>query len=173
MIIPGNKRVVCITGSVFSGARNTPRRLLVKDGFLRPTWFTTQRPFTDAKYHRMSNTEFHLHKANNDILACTEYSGGFVGILKQELDAALQKSVRGGLIVGPQEIVAQVAEVIPETIVFTLKDEFMKVSRHLAEVNQRGQLHRVDVDVLEPGAWTDVYAFISEKLGLELLSKPF
>ena len=166
VIIPGNKNVVCITGNVWSGRRNAPRRLLVKDGFGRPTWFTTGRRVTDAEYHSISSTDFHLRNADDKVLAYLEYGGAFVGILKQELDAILQASVRGALIVGPQEIAAQVANAISQTIVFTLKDEMMEVSPHLDEANRRGQVHRVDVDILAPGAWTDVHTYMAEKLGL-------
>ena len=166
MIIPGNKNVVCITGNVWSGRRNAPRRLLVKDGFGRPTWFTTGRRFTDAEYFAISSTDFHLRNADDKVLAYLEYGGSFVGILKQELDAILQASARGALIVGPQEIAAQVANAIPQAIVFTLKDEMMEVSPHLDEVNRRGQLHRVDVDILAPGAWSEVHTYMVEILGL-------
>ena len=166
MIIPGNKRVVCITGNVWSGARNAPRRLLIKDGFKRPTWFTTGQRLTDAEYFGISKTEFHVRNADNEVLAYMEFGGSIVGILKQELDAIVKTSISGALIVGPQEIAAQIAEAIPQTIVFTLKDRMMKLSPHLVEAKKRGQLHRVDVDVLEPGAWTDVHSYVADKLGL-------
>ena len=168
MIVPGNKNVVCITGNVWSGRSNAPRRLLVKDGFGRPTWFTTGRRVTDAEYYSISSTDFHLHNADKKVLAYLEFGGAFVGILKHEFDAILQASVRGALIVGPQEIAAQVADAIPQTIVFTLKDEMMEVSPLLDDANRRGQLHRVDVDMLAPGAWADVHTFMAEKLGLTL-----
>lgn len=168
MIVPGNKNVVCITGSVWSGRRDCPRRLLVKDGFGRPTWFTTGQRVTDAEYHSISSTDFHLHNADNKVLAYLEFGGAFVGILKHEFDAILQASVRGALIVGPQEIAAQVAAAIPQAMVFTLKDEMMEVSPLLDEANRRGQLHRVDVDMLDPGAWTEVHTYMAEMLGLTL-----
>lgn len=168
MIIPGNKHVVCITGNVWSGARNAPRRLLVKDGFQRPTWFTTGQRITDAEYFGISSTEFRMRNADNKVLAHMKFGGAIVGILKQELDTILQASLRGALIVGPQEIAAQVADAIPQTVVFSLKDQMMELSPHLAEVNKRGQLHRVDVDMLAPGAWTDVHIYMAEKLGITL-----
>ncbi len=173
MYISASKKVVCITGSVWTGSRRAPRRLLVKDGFQRPTWFTTQRRRTDAEYSVMSTGEFHLHNTEDGVLAFMEYSGGFVGILKQDLDSTLEISVQGALIVGPPEIVAQVADAIPKTIVFSLKDENMELSSHLDDVKRRGQLHRLDVDVLQPGAWTDAYDIISEKLGIQVQSDPF
>ena len=30
------------------------------------------------------------------------------------------------------------------------------------------QLHRIDVDVLAPGAWTDVYAYMVQTIGMPL-----
>ncbi len=168
MIIPGNKHVVCITGNVWSGSRNAPQRLLVKDGFRRPAWFTTGQRLTDAEYFLISTTEFHMNKAEEMVLAHMEFGGAVVGILKRALETILHDSVQGALIVGPQEIAAQVAEAIPQTVVFSLKDETMELSPHLDDANKRGQLHRVDVDVLAPGAWSDVHAVMAEKLGLTL-----
>ena len=74
MHIPSNKKVVCITGSVWTGSRVAPRRMLVKDGFLRPTWFTTGRPLTDAEYRHVSVAQFHLTNAEKNVLAHIEYA---------------------------------------------------------------------------------------------------
>lgn len=168
MIIPGNKNVVCITGNVWSGARNAPRKLLVKDGFQRPTWFTTGRRVTDAEYVYVSSTDFHMSNAGDKVLAHMEFGGAIVGILKHELDKVLEASLQGALIVGPQEIAAQVAGAIPQAVVFSLKDEMMELSPLLDDANQRGQVHRVDVDVLTPGAWTAVHTYMADKLGLSI-----
>lgn len=168
MIIPGNKHLVCITGNVWSGARNTPSKLLVKEGFERPTWFTTGQRVTDAEYIQVSSTDFHMSNADDQVLAHMEFGGAIVGILKQEMENILGSSQLGALVVGPQEIASQVAEAVPQTIVFSLKGETMELSPHLDEANKRGQVHRVDVDVLVPGAWSDVHAFMAEKLGLTL-----
>ena len=173
MEIPINKKLVCITGSVWTGSRSAPRRLLVKNGFLRPVWFTTRGPINDAGYKHLSETEFHLHNANANILAHIEYGGDYVGILKQEMESAMQQSERGALVVGPHEIAAQIAAALPRTIVFTLKEKDMALSPKLNEVQKQGQLHRIDVDVLQPGAWTDAYVLICEKLGLETQKSPF
>ena len=169
MVISSNKRLVCITGSVWSGSRSAPRHLLVKNGFQRPTWFTTQRPVSDAGYRHLSETEYHLLCADDQIIAFIEYAGGHVGILKQDLATALRESEKGALVVGPAEIAAQIADQFEETVVFTLKERGMTLSPKLHQVKQRGQLHRVDVDVLQPGSWTDVHAFICNRLGLEML----
>lgn len=166
MIIPGSKQVVCITGNVWSGARNAPRKLLIKEGYQRPTWFTTGRRVTDAAYVRVTRTDFHLNAAADQVLAHMEFGGSVVGILKREFEGVLQASTRGALVVGPQEIAAQIAGAIPQTVVFSLKDEMMELSPLLADANRRGQVQRVDVDVLAPGAWSEVHARMSEKLGL-------
>ncbi|MCP4283052.1 MAG: hypothetical protein GY792_01150 [Gammaproteobacteria bacterium] len=173
MEVPSNKKVVCITGSVWTGSRSAPRRMLVSNGFLRPVWFTTQRRIHDASYEQMSETDFHLHNADKKILAYIEHGSDFVGVLKQALESAMRDSEKGVLVVGPQEIAAQIASALPRTVVFTLKEKGMTLSPKLGEVKQRGQLHRVDVDVLQPGAWSEVYAFMCDKLRIETKSNPF
>ena len=52
------------------------------------------------------------------------------------------------------------------TLVFALKDEGMELSSHLAEAERKGQLHRLDVDVFRPNAWTEVHGIMSKTLGL-------
>jgi len=173
MDIPITKKLVCITGSVWTGSRSAPRRLLVKNGFLRPVWFTTRGRINDAGYRHLSETEFHLHNAANKVLAYIEYGGDYIGILKQALETALQESQRGVLVVGPQEIAAQISDAVPQTLVFTLKETAMNLSPRLDKVQQQGRLHRINVDVLQPGAWTEAYALICDKLGLEALKSPF
>ena len=166
MNIPGNKRVVCITGSVWTGSRSAPRYMLVKDGFLRPTWFTTDRKVSDASYTSISINAFHSASANKEILAHFEYGGSRVGIMRQAFTSAMEDAEKGVLVVGPQEMAAQLAVSIPKTIVFALKDLSMDLSPHLEEANSKGQLHRIDVDVFEPGAWTDVHTKMLNILGL-------
>jgi hypothetical protein len=73
---------------------------------------------------------------------------------------------QGVLIVGPPEIAAQVAAVSPRALVFSLKDRGMDLSEHLAQAQDNGQLHRIDVDVLAPGAWTEVHNIMAEIIGL-------
>jgi hypothetical protein len=166
MIVPGNKHVVCITGNVWSGSRSAPRKLLVREGFRRPTWFTTGQPITDAEYDVISSTDFHLSRAEEGVLAHMEFAGSDVGILKQEFERVLAESLLGALVVGPQEIAAQVAEAVPQTVVFSLKDETMDLSPHLEAANSRGQVRRIDVDILAPGVWTAVHAVMADALGL-------
>lgn len=173
MDIPTNKKLVCITGTVWSGSRSAPRRLLVKNGFIRPIWFTTGSQINDAGYKHLSETEFHLQHAGGGVLAHIQYGGNYIGILKQELESALNESERGALVVGPQEIAAQIAGALPGTVVFALKERAMTLSPELNEVQKMGKLHRIDVDVLQSGAWTEAYALICEKLGLEAHNSPF
>ncbi|MCP3871079.1 MAG: hypothetical protein GY703_23865 [Gammaproteobacteria bacterium] len=167
MKIPTDKKIVCITGSVWTGSRRAPRHMLVKDGFVRPVWFTTAHRINDAKYQHISETEFHIAKADGKLLAYIEYGGNFVGIANEALEAALSASQVGSLIVGPQDLVAGVAAKISSAIIFTLKDASMDLSPHLEDTERRGQLHRLDVDALAPGAWGDVYQEMSRVLGLE------
>jgi hypothetical protein len=42
----------------------------------------------------------------------------------------------------------------------------MDLSEHLAQAQDNGQLHRIDVDVLAPGAWTEVHNIMAEIIGL-------
>lgn len=173
MQISNDKKVVCITGSVWTGSRSAPRRMLVKEGFLRPSWFTTDRRVTDADYRHVSTTEFHLARAEDRVLAHIEYAGSIVGIMQEDFESAAAASEQGVLVVGPPEIAAQVAEIIPRTVVFALKDEAMDLSGYLAEAERAGQLHRIDVDVLAPGAWTEAYLAMMAVIGLPLRRGPF
>ncbi len=173
MIIPANKKVVCITGNVWSGSHSAPRWLLLKDGFARPTWFTTGRRIYDAEYTLLSEGKFHLHNHEHEVLAHIKYGRSFMGILKPEIESVLDKSELGALIVGPQEVAEQIAGAISKTIVFTLKSKDMELSPHLDKAKQRGQLHRIDVNAMEPGSWSDAYAYIAEKLSIPVKRKPF
>jgi len=173
MNIPFGKKIVCITGSNWTGRKNAPRRLLVKDGFMRPTWFTTGRRFHDPDYNVISETQFHLRNAEKRVVAYFRYSRSYIGILQKDFEIALKNSERGVLIVGPPEIAEQIAAAIPKAMIFSLKSSGMKLSSHLIKAKQRGQLQRIDVNVSMPGAWTNVYARMSEKLGFPEKSKPF
>jgi len=163
------KKVVCITGSVWTGSRSAPRRMLVKDGFRRPTWFTTGRPLNDAQYRQISTTQFHLARARKNVIAHIRYRGSFIGVMRDDFEAAMAAAKQGVLVVGPPEIVAQLAARMPEAKVFSLKDRGMDLSGHLDEAQRSGQLHRVDVDVLAPGAWTEVHNSMAEIIGLPLV----
>ena len=162
--IPENKRIICITGSVWTGSRRAPRHILVKEGYVRPEWFTTGYRITDAEYRYIPETAFHLARANDEVFIHITHGGNFVGVMKQAFETALAASRRGVLVVGPQELAAQVAASIPSTFVFALKEAPMRLSPHLAEAKHRGQLHRLDVDVLAPGAWAEVQRYMLEVL---------
>ena len=173
MHIPSDKKVVCITGSVWTGSRNAPRHMLVKDGFLRPTWFTTGRPLTDAEYRHVSVTRFHLSNSEKNILVHIEYGGNFVGVMREDFESAMVNAEQGVLVVGPPEIAAQLAATIPETIIFSFKDTGMDLSEYSNEAQRAGQLHRIDVDVLEPGAWKVAYRSMMDIIGLPVNDNPF
>ena len=162
----GKKKIVCVTGSVWTGSRSAPRRLLVKDGFVRPTWFTTGRPMTDAHYRQISDTQFHLARAKKNVLAHLRYRGTFIGVMRDDFDTAMDRSALGALVVGPPEIAAQVAAQFPLAQVFSLKGPRMDMSDDLEAAEQSGQLHRIDVDALAPGAWTDVHTAMAKIIGL-------
>lgn len=164
----GNKKVVCVTGSVWTGSRSAPRRLLVRDGFVRPTWFTTGRPMTDAHYRQVSDAGFHLARAKKNVLAHIRYRGSFIGVMRDDFDAAMDRAVQGVLVVGPPEIAAQLAAQFPSALVFSVKGPQMELSEHLQTSQRSGQLHRIDVDVLAPGAWTDVHTSMTEIIGLPI-----
>ncbi len=166
MQIQGNKKVVYITGSVWTGADDAPRHILTKDGFVRPIWFTTGRPLNDAEYRQVSATQFHMAKAEEKVLAHIEYRASFIGVMLKDFEAAMASAERGVLMVGPPEIAAQVAAAIPATILFSLKAEGMDLSKHLSDAQRTGQLHRLDVDVLEPGAWSKVHRTMLEVIGI-------
>jgi len=168
MQMSGKKKIVCVTGTVWTGSRSAPRRLLVKDGFVRPTWFTTGRPINDALYRQMSDSRFHLAQLSRQVLAHIRYRSNFIGVMRDDFMAAMDRAQQGVLVVGPPEIAAQVAAQFAEAQVFSLKGPRMELSEHLEAAAQSGQLHRVDVDVLAPGAWTDVHRFMADIIGLPI-----
>jgi hypothetical protein len=146
--------------------------MLVKDGFRRPTWFTTGRPMTDAQYRQISSTQFHIARAKKNVVAHIEYRGSFIGVMRDDFETAMAAAKEGILIVGPPEIAAQLAATIPQAQVFSLKDAGMDLSDHLDAARQAGQLHRIDVDVLVPGAWTEVHRTMAEIIGIPLREQP-
>ena len=173
MHIPSNKKVVCITGSVWTGSRVAPRRMLVKDGFLRPTWFTTGRPLTDAEYRHVSEAQFHLTNAEKNVLVHIEYAGGVVGVMREDFETAMVNAEKGVLLVGPPEIAAQLAATIPQAIIFSFKSDGMELSEYSEAAHRAGQLHRIDVDVLEPGGWITVYRSMMDIIGFPVRDHPF
>ncbi|MDJ0740244.1 MAG: hypothetical protein QNJ91_11030 [Gammaproteobacteria bacterium] len=155
-----------MTGAVWTGSRSAPRRLLVREGFVRPTWFTTGRPMTDADYRQISDTRFHLARARKNVLAHIRYRGSFIGIMHDDFAAAMDRSSHGVLVAGPPEIAVQLAERFARAQVFALKGPRMAMPARLEAGVQPAQLHPVDVDVLAPSAWTNVHVAIMEMLGL-------
>ena len=166
MHTPANKKVICITGSVWTGRRSAPRRMLVKDGFLRPVWFTTGRPLTDARYRQISETQFHIARSKRRVLMHIRYRASFMGVMQDDFDTAMAAARQGVLVVGPPEIAAQLAAALPQATVFSLKDKGMELSSHLDDARQSGQYHRIDVDALAPGAWTEAHRRMLEIIGL-------
>jgi hypothetical protein len=172
MHTPTNKKVICITGSVWTGSRSAPRRMLVQDGFLRPVWFTTGRPLSDARYRQISQTQFRIARSKRKVLAHVGYRGSFMGVMQDDFDAAMAAARQGVLVVGPPEIAAQLAASVPGATVFSLKDAGMDLSRHLEDARQSGQYHRIEVDVLAPGAWSEAHRHMLEILGLSPAGRP-
>lgn len=166
MKIPNNKKIVCITGSVWTGKQDAPRHMLVKQGFVRPQWFTTGRVLSEVNSRFISAADYHQAFADSNVLAHMSYAGVDTGILNADFHEAMHEAQVGVLVVGFQEIVAQIAKVIPQTVIFALKQQGTELSEHLDEAEKNRQLHRLDVDVLETGAWEDVLESIHEKLKL-------
>ena len=121
---------------------------------------------TDAQYRQVSNTQFHLARAKKNVLSFVRYRGGFIGIMRDDFDAAMNRSSQGVLIVGPPEIAAQVVVTFPSARVFALKGPRMDMPDHLEAAERSGQLHLIEVDVLATGAWTNVHASMMEIIGL-------
>ena len=173
MHITSNKKVYFITGSVWTGSLVAPRRMLVKDGLLRPTWLTTGRPLKDAEYRHVSVTQFHMTNAEKNVLAHTEYAGGVVGVMREDFETAMVNAGKGVLVVGPPEIAAQLAATIPQAIIFSIKSAGMELSEYSEAAHRADQLHRIDVDVLEPGGWITVYRSMMDVIGLPVRDHPF
>jgi hypothetical protein len=151
------KRVVCITGTVWTGHRAAPRKRLVEAGYCRPTWFTTERAITDASYTHISETQFHIAASKNEVFVHIKYGGGHVGILSAAFDDALNEAKEGVLVVGPPELVAKVADRLPRTVIFTFKCCGNEMSDYLDQAENEHQLHRIDIESERVGAWDRAY----------------
>lgn len=158
------KKIVCITGTVWTGDEGAPRKRLVEEGFTRPVWFTTEHEITDAHYERISDGRYHLALARHEVLAHTEYGGGHMGIMKAAFAEALARSVKGVLVVGPPEIAAQLAGAFPQAILFTLKCAGMKLAEELTSAGLSHRVHRIDVESWHAGAWSRAYEEMLEVL---------
>ena len=167
MIESNHKRIVCITGTVWTGSNSAPRKLLVEDGFVRPDWFTTGHAITDAEYRRVSHARFHQAVADDEVLVHTKYGSDQVGILRRDFQDAMENCKLGVLVVGPQEIVAQIAQLKNQVEIFALKTESMDLSHYLTDIEIGGRLHRVDLDFSRAGAWSKVHTHMLQVLGLE------
>jgi guanylate kinase len=166
MNLTSGKQIICVTGSVWTGDHRAPRKKLVKAGYVRPTWFTTTRGITDSDYRSVSMGSFHLANSRDEIFAHIEYGGGRLGILNEDLSEALSRSDRGVLIVAPPEMAVQVANKVPGAVIFTLKCASMELSRHLSSASDSRQIHRINVESEQIGAWDKAYSEIEEILGL-------
>lgn len=110
MTLQQRKSIICITGTVWTYGADAPRYKLVMDGFVRPSWFTTGRRINDAHYDKVTTGGFHLACEKDEVLAYIKYGNDFIGISKQDMALAINNSSLGALVVGPQNLVAQIAE---------------------------------------------------------------
>jgi len=165
MEIPNNKKIVCFTGSVWTGKHDAPRHMLIKHGYVRPKWFTTGRPLSDAHYYPISEVEYHKATAESRVLAHMKYGGIYTGILKNDFRDAVNAAKKGVLVVGFQEIVAQMAKMFPQIVIFAFKQQGIELSDHLNEAVRNRQVHRLNIDVLKDGAWNEVMENIQDVVG--------
>lgn len=165
MTITSGKKIVCITGSLWTHKHDAPRHLLIKEGFIRPRWFSTGRVINDADYEVLSESSFHLAMAESKVLAHMKYAGVYSGIMKDKFQQAIEEAQTGILIVGFPELIEQIADQYANAIVFAFKPEGSALSEHLEPARKKRQLHRIDIDILEVGAWDDVMNEIKEVVG--------
>jgi len=162
------KKIVCITGTLWTGDEDAPRKRLVHEGFVRPVWFTTSRGITDAEYGRITDAQYHLALSRHEVLVHTGYGAGHMGIMKTAFDAALAESKRGVLVVGPPAIAAQLANLYPHAVLFALKCAGMQLSEELAVAGLSHRVHRIDVNSWQPGAWTHAFEEMMRVLGVSI-----
>ena len=168
MRVPAGKKVVCMTGNVWTGeSALDPRNLLVDKGYRHPMWFTRGLPLQERGIKNVTRGEYKLARYEGRLLAASNFGSDEFGILKEDMEEALAEAPRGALVSGPQDIVAQVADEIRDAIVFTLKSEKMKLSKHLKKAKARGQVVRIDIDSDNPVSWRKAHEQILEKLGIE------
>ncbi len=167
MLALGNKKIVCITGTV-SSARETeaPRYLLLKEGFQRPLWFTSYHSLNDADYEVVSDGSYHVAKMNNRVLADMEYGNGHVGIFTDRFEQACTASKLGVLIAAHPHIVTQIVDKFPTTTTFALKSPGMELNPELLPISHSTHFHRIDVDISHAGAWADALEHMKEYLGI-------
>lgn len=164
MTIQHKKNIICITGTVWTYGADAPRNKLVDDGFVRPNWFTTGRRINDAHYDKVTVGRFHLACSKDEVLAFIKYGNDFIGISKQDLQQAMDKSYLGVLVVGPQNLVAQIAEKNVDTIIFAFKETNMLLSTELENANRRGQVCRININTQQASAWNQVTRTIHDEL---------
>ena len=166
MNIINNKKIICITGTVWTFNKDAPRFKLQLAGFTRPKWFSTGRPVSDANFYPISETDYHQAISSNKVLAHMEYGGLHVGIMKSDFDDALKTSHSGVLIVGFPEIISQIASTYPSTRVFAYKQQGSDLSRYLGESVKHHQLTRLDIDAMKQSDWKRATETIKEIVNL-------
>ena len=114
-----------------------------------------------------------MARAEGKVVVATEFGGDFIGIMAEDLEDAADSSEVGVLVVGPPEIAAKLANEFPGAVVFALKDVGMELSPQLAEAQRKGQLHRLNVDIFKPNAWSEVHEIMLSRLGLPSSNFPF
>ena len=119
--------------------------MLVREGFIRPIWFTTGRTTSDAGFETISTGAYHRACAKSEVLAHTDYGGFFSGIMKKDFEDAAIGARIGVLVVGFPEVVAQIAVALPRTVVFALKgidrsEQLILADQHLIRLRMRLRL---------------------------------
>lgn len=167
MILPGNKHIVCITGTVMAGNTiKAPRNLLVREGFMRPVWFTSYQPISDAEYERITESYYQAAKLENRVLADMKFGNGHVGIFTESFEKTLTDSKLGSLIVAQPEIAVQVFHKYPSAKIFAFKMKGMELSKACQEIEGAGNFHRLNLDFSKTGVWSSALAAIKEELRL-------
>ncbi|PID42519.1 MAG: hypothetical protein CSA52_01345 [Gammaproteobacteria bacterium] len=167
MFTLGNKKIVCITGTVSSARENeAPRYLLVKEGFRRPVWFTSYHSLNDADYEKISDGSYHVAKMNNRVLADMEFGNGHVGIFTDRFEEACRVSELGVLVAAHPQIVTQIVNKFPTATIFALKAPGTELTSSLKPLAHHAHFHRMDIDLGRSGVWTDAVEQMKEHLGI-------
>ncbi len=84
------------------------------------------------------------------------------------MQQAIDKSSLGALVIGPQNLVAQIAEKRSHTIIFSFKEIGMLLSPELENTNCRGQVYRINVNTQQADAWYKVTRTIHDVIDARL-----
>jgi len=163
-MVKNGKKIIGITGNVWTGLNSTPWRLLEQKGFQSARWFTTYRRLAGDKYRFISPEKYHILLANDEVLAHMSFGSYNLGIRTDDFKRAMKSTRVGVLVVGFEEIIRQVAEKFSQIIVFLLKDFSMQEPPSSYGPGMEGKVHRINLDSESTSEWSKCFVVMENIL---------